>query len=89
MAAFAPNCLLDDEVTIHKPFKEAVAINPDGPPMIRISAPRHDRKKPYIPQSIAARSGFAVLIETARIYRALRYFMKFKWARLLSAMHER
>lgn len=57
--------------------------------MVRIGAPRHDRKKPYIPQFIAARSGFAVLIETARIYRALRYFMKFMWARLLSAMHER
>lgn len=68
VAALAPNCLLDDEETVRKLFNGALAIDSDSPPMIRIGAPRHDRTQPYIPQFLAARSGFADLVETAREY---------------------
>ena len=68
VAALAPNCLLDDRDTVHKLFNGAVDIDPDNPPMVRIGASRHDRTQPYIPQFLAARSGFASLVEIAREY---------------------
>ena len=68
VAALAPNCLLDDDETVRKLFNGALAIDPDRPPMVRIGAPRHDRTQPYIPQFLAARSGFADLVEIAREY---------------------
>ena len=68
VGALAPNCLLNDMETIHKLFKAALAIDPEAPPLIRIGAPRHDRERPYIPQFLAARHGFATLVETARDY---------------------
>ncbi len=68
VAALAPNCLLDDLETVHKLFKGAVNIDPDNPPMVRIGASRHDRTQPYIPQFMAARSGYARLVEIAREY---------------------
>ena len=66
VAALAPNCLQDDEETIEKLFKGAVAIDPDNPPMVRIGAARHDRERPYMVQFAEARAGFARLVETAR-----------------------
>ena len=36
--------------------------------MVRIGAARHDRTVPYMPQFLAARAGFANLVETARGY---------------------
>lgn len=68
VAALAPSCLVDQEEIIRKLFEGALAIDPDDPPMVRIGAPRHDRTRPYLPQFLAARSGFAELVEIARSY---------------------
>ncbi|MBT5873170.1 MAG: sugar phosphate isomerase/epimerase [Candidatus Latescibacteria bacterium] len=68
VAALAPNCLLTDTDTVLKIFRGALAIDPDSPPMIRIGAPRQDRNRPYVPQFLAARSGYAGLVEIAREY---------------------
>ena len=66
VAALAPNFTYDQTDTIEKIFKGALAINPDNPPLIRIGAQRHDRTKPYHPQFLDARAGFARLAEMAR-----------------------
>ena len=63
VAALAPKCLVDEEDQIRKLCAGAVAIDADDPPLIRIGAPAHDRTKPYIPQFLAARSGFGRLAE--------------------------
>ena len=68
VAALAPNCLLHDTELVHKLFKGALAIDPANPPPLRIGAPRHDRSQPYMPQFLAARAGFAELVEVAREY---------------------
>jgi sugar phosphate isomerase/epimerase len=68
VAALAPNVQLGQDDVIRKIFAGAVAIDPDCPPMVRIGAPRHDRTAPYMPQFLAARSGFADLVEIAREY---------------------
>lgn len=68
VAALAPNFTYDQTDTIAKLFKGALAIDPDQPPLIRIGAPRQDRNKPYLPQFLDARSGFAKLTELAREY---------------------
>ncbi|MDE2888377.1 MAG: sugar phosphate isomerase/epimerase [Gemmatimonadota bacterium] len=66
--ALAPNVTLEESEIVEKLFRGAAALNPDNPPMIRIGAPRHDRAKPYWPQFLEARAGFANLVETAREY---------------------
>lgn len=68
VAALAPNIQLGQDDVIRKIFAGAVAVDPDCPPMVRIGAPRHDRTAPYMPQFLAARSGFADLVEIAREY---------------------
>lgn len=68
VAALAPSCLIDQEEIIRKLFEGALAIDPDDPPLVRIGAPRHDRTRPYLPQFLAARFGFAELVEMARSY---------------------
>ena len=68
VAALAPNVQLGQDDVIRKIFAGAVAIDLDCPPMVRIGAPRHDRTAPYMPQFLAARSGFADLVEIAREY---------------------
>ncbi len=68
VAALAPNVQLGQDDVIRKIFAGAVAVDPDCPPMVRIGAPRHDRTAPYMPQFLAARSGFADLVEIAREY---------------------
>ena len=68
VAALAPNVTYDQTDSVIKLFKGALAINPDNPPLIRIGAPRQDRNKPYLPQFLAARVGFANLTELAREY---------------------
>ena len=68
VAALAPNALYDETDLILKLFRGALAIDPDRPPLIRIGAPRHDRSKPYWPQFLAARAGFANLTELARAH---------------------
>ena len=70
VAALAPNFLYNETEVIVKLFKGALAIDPDRPPLIRIGAPTHDRSKPYWPQFLAARAGFASLTELARQYGA-------------------
>ena len=64
--AVAPNCLLGDQETIWKLFNGVVAIDPENPPMVRIGAPGYDRMQPYMAQFLAARAGFANLVETAQ-----------------------
>ncbi len=66
VCAIAPNCTYDQTDIIEKIFKGALAIDPANPPLIRIGAKRHDRTKPYIPQFLDARVGFAHLSEMAR-----------------------
>ena len=66
--ALAPKCRLGEDEHIEKVFKGAVAIDPDKPPMIRLGAPAHDRTKPYMPQFLEAKAGFARWSETAREY---------------------
>ena len=66
--ALAPSVTLGQDEVIQKVFKGAVAIDPDHPPMIRVGAARHDRTKPYIPQFLEARAGYARLAEAARTY---------------------
>lgn len=68
VCAIAPNCTYDQTGIIEKIFKGAKAIDPDNPPLIRIGAKRHDRTKPYIPQFLDARAGYAHLVELARTY---------------------
>ena len=68
VAALAPKCLIDEEDEIRKLFAGALAINADNPPLIRIGAPRHDRAQAYMPQFLAARSGFAQVAELAAEY---------------------
>jgi sugar phosphate isomerase/epimerase len=68
VAALAPNVQIGQDEVIRKIFAGAVAINPADPPLVRIGAPRHDRSKNYMPQFLAARYGFAELVEVAREY---------------------
>ena len=65
VAALAPNALYNETELILKLIKGALAIDPDRPPLIRIGAPTHDRTKPYWPQFLHARAGFADLAELA------------------------
>ena len=66
VAALAPSVLVGQDKEIDKLFRGAVAIDPHGPPMVRVGAPRHDRARPYMPQFLAARSAYAALVERAR-----------------------
>lgn len=66
VVAFAPRATIGDDDLIDRLFEGARTIDPDQPPMIRIAAPRHDRSKPYHPQFLDARAGFARLVERAR-----------------------
>ena len=66
VCALAPNFTCDQTEIIDKIFKGALAIDPDNPPLIRIGAQRHDRSRPYLPQFLDARMGFAHLVERAR-----------------------
>ena len=68
VAALAPKCLIDEEDEIRKLFAGALAIDDESPPLIRIGAPRHDRTQAYMPQFLAARSGFAQVAELAGEY---------------------
>lgn len=68
VVALAPNFTFEQTDIITKLFKGALAIDSDKPPLIRIGAPRHDRDKPYLPQFLEARVGFARLAELAREY---------------------
>lgn len=68
VCALAPNFTLDQIEIVKKVFEGAVAIDPDAPPPVRVGAPRHDRTKPYLPQFLSARAGFAELVEIAREY---------------------
>lgn len=68
VTALAPSCTYDQTDIIIKLFKGALALDPNDPPLIRIGAPRHDRSKPYLPQFLEARAGFAQLTELAREY---------------------
>ena len=68
VVALAPSVLLGQDEVLEKIFKGAAAIDPDHPPMIRVGAARHDRTKPYVPQFLEARAGYARLAETARPY---------------------
>ena len=66
VCALAPNFTCDQTEIIDKIFNGALAIDPDNPPLIRIGAQRHDRSRPYLPQFLDARAGFAHLVERAR-----------------------
>lgn len=66
VCALAPNFTCDQTEIIDKIFNGALAIDPDNPPLIRIGAQRHDRSRPYLPQFLDARTGFAHLVERAR-----------------------
>ncbi|MEW6754191.1 MAG: sugar phosphate isomerase/epimerase [Candidatus Latescibacterota bacterium] len=68
VAALAPSALVGQDELIEKLFRGAVAIDPDVPPLVRIGAPRQDRTQPYLPQFLAARAGYAQLVERARPY---------------------
>ncbi len=68
VAALAPDALYTETDLILKLFKGALAIDPDRPPLIRVGASMHDRGKPYWPQFLEARAGFAKLTELARAY---------------------
>ena len=68
VAALAPNAQYNQTELILKLFRGALAIDPDRPPLIRIGAPAHDRAKPYWPQFLEARAGFANLTELARAH---------------------
>ena len=68
VVALAPQAQIGQDDLIRKLFEGAMAIDPEAPPMIRIGAPRHDRTKPYEPQFLRARAGFADLVEVARGY---------------------
>ena len=68
VAALAPNPLYHETEVIVKLFKGALAIDPDRPPVVRVGAPMHDRSKPYWPQFLEARAGFANLTELARAH---------------------
>jgi sugar phosphate isomerase/epimerase len=66
VAALAPAVTLGEWDPLEKLAAGAKAIDADCPPMIRVGALRHDRNKPYLPQFLAARAGFAELVEWAR-----------------------
>ncbi len=68
VVALAPNVQIGQDEIIRKIFAGAVAINPDSVPLVRIGALSHDRTQPYMPQFLAARLGFAELVEVAREY---------------------
>ncbi len=68
VVALAPQAQVGQDDLIRKLFEGAVAIDPDRPPMVRVGAPRHDRARPYMPQFLRARAGFADLTEVARGY---------------------
>lgn len=68
VVALAPQAVLGQDDLIKKLLKGAAAIDPNHPPMIRIGAPRHDRTRPYQPQFLTARAGYADLVEIARDY---------------------
>jgi sugar phosphate isomerase/epimerase len=68
VAALAPSVQLGQDEILRKLFEGAAAIDPIAPPMIRVGAPRYDRARPYLPQFLASRAGFAQLAEVARGY---------------------
>lgn len=66
LVALAPAVTLGEWDHLEKLAVGARALDPERPPMIRVGALRYDRTRPYLPQFLAARAGFAELVEWAR-----------------------
>ena len=66
VCALAPRLWVDNQEVVDAVLDGANAIDPEVPPMVRLSPPGYDRTRPYAEQFAAVREGIEVLLPQAR-----------------------
>ena len=66
VCALAPRLWVDNQELVDAVLDGAQAIDPEAPPMVRLSPPGYDRTRPYAEQFAAVREGIERLLPQAR-----------------------
>ena len=66
VCALAPRLWVDNQEVVDAVLDGAHAIDPEAPPMVRLSPPGYDRTRPYAEQFAAVRAGIERLLPQAR-----------------------
>ena len=66
VCALAPRLWVDNQEVVDAVLDGAHAIDPEAPPMVRLSPPGYDRTRPYAEQFAAVRGGIERLLPQAR-----------------------
>ena len=66
VCALAPRLWVDNQEVVDAVLDGAHAIDPEAPPMVRLSPPGYDRTRPYAEQFAAVRQGIERLLPQAR-----------------------
>ena len=66
VCALAPRLWVDNQEVVDAVLDGAHAIDPEAPPMVRLSPPGYDRTRPYAEQFAAVREGIERLLPQAR-----------------------
>ena len=66
VCALAPRLWVDNQELVDAVLDGAQAIDPEAPPMVRLSPPGYDRTRPYADQFAAVREGIERLLPQAR-----------------------
>ena len=66
VCALAPRLWVDNQEVVGTVLDGAHAIDPEAPPMVRLSPPGYDRTRPYAEQFAAVRAGIERLLPQAR-----------------------
>ena len=66
VCALAPRLWVDNQEVVDAVLDGAHAIDPEAPPMVRLSPPGYDRARPYAGQFAAVREGIERLLPQAR-----------------------
>ena len=66
VCALAPRLWVDNQEVVDAVLDGAHAIDPEAPPMVRLSPPGYDRTRPYAEQFAAVREGIERLLPRAR-----------------------
>ena len=66
VCALAPRLWVDNQEVVDAVLDGAHAIDPEAPPMVRLSPPGYDRTRPYAGQFAAVREGIERLLPQAR-----------------------
>ena len=66
VCALAPRLWVDNQEVVDSVLDGAHAIDPEAPPMVRLSPPGYDRTRPYAEQFAAVREGIERLLPQAR-----------------------